>query len=110
MRYSFNPKERPFLMHLCSSFPDGTNELENPGMNTPDQMHDSMPGSLNTRKTRLCIFVVEDDHSVPGLINTVLENWCYHLGMARNGREGLDAVMNMRSTEFCWMIWICICP
>ncbi|MDR4483025.1 MAG: hypothetical protein R3B95_07305 [Nitrospirales bacterium] len=55
---------------------------------------------MNTRKTRLCIFVVEDDHSVPGLINTVLENWCYHLGMARNGRECLDAVMNMQSTEF----------
>lgn len=76
-------------MHLSSPC-HGTNELENPGMNTPDPTYDS----LNTRKTQPCILVVEDDPSVARLLNTVLEDWGYHVCVARNGREGLDVVMN----------------
>lgn len=77
-------------MDLLASSPHGTNELENPEMNTPDPMHDS----LNTRKTQPCILVVEDDPSVARLLNTVLGDWGYHVCMARNGREGLDLIMN----------------
>lgn len=81
-------------MHLLSSSPHGTNEMENPGMNTPEPMHDSVHDSLHTRKTRPCILVVEDDPSVAELLNTVLEDWGYHVCVARNGREGLDMVVN----------------
>ncbi len=63
-------------------------------MNTPDPTHDSVPDSLNSRKTRPSILVVEDDPSVAGLLNTVLEDWGYHVYVAGNGREGLDVVMN----------------
>jgi two-component system response regulator (stage 0 sporulation protein F) len=38
--------------------------------------------------------VVEDDPSVAGLLNTVLEEWGYHVLIAGNGREGLDVVAN----------------
>jgi DNA-binding NtrC family response regulator len=41
-----------------------------------------------------CILVVEDDPSVAALLNTVLEDWGYHVCVARNGREGLDMVVN----------------
>jgi CheY-like chemotaxis protein len=81
-------------MHLLSSSPHGTNELENSEMNTPDPTPDFMHDFLNTKKTRPCILVVEDDPTVAGLLNTVLENCGYHVCLARNGREGLDVVMN----------------
>ena len=42
------------------------------------------------------MLVVEDDPSVAELLNTVLEDWGYHVCMARNGREGLDMVLNHR--------------
>ncbi|MBA3966246.1 MAG: response regulator [Nitrospirales bacterium] len=81
-------------MHPLPSSPHGTNELENLGKNTPDPTHDSVHDSLKTRKTRPCILVVEDDPSVARLLNTVLKDWGYHVCVARNGREGLDVVVN----------------
>lgn len=68
--------------------------MENPGLNTPDPTHDSVNDSLYSRKTRPCILVVEDDPSVAEFLNTVLEDWGYHVCVARNGREGLDMVVN----------------
>lgn len=63
-------------------------------MNTPDPTHDSVNDSLHTRKTRPCILVVEDDPSGAGLLNSALEDGGYHVCVARNGREGLDMVVN----------------
>ena len=77
------------MKHMPSSAPL-TKELMNPEMETPRQSHDH----LDSTKTRPCILVVEDDPSVAGLLNTVLEEWGYHVLIAGNGREGLDVVAN----------------
>ncbi|MDH5698695.1 MAG: response regulator [Nitrospirota bacterium] len=77
------------MMHLPSSTP-WAKELTNPGLDTPDPTHTS----LNIRKTRPCILVVEDDPTVSGLLENVLGDLGYHVHVARNGREGLDLVAN----------------
>jgi two-component system response regulator (stage 0 sporulation protein F) len=65
-----------------------TENPTNPEKETPS----SSPDYLVVTNTRSCILVVDDDPSVARLLNTVLEDWGYHVLMARNGREGLDMV------------------
>ena len=77
------------MKHLLSST-SLTKNLTNPEMETPSPSGEH----LDITKTQPCILVVEDDPSVAGLLNTVLEDWGYHVLVARNGREGLDAVAN----------------
>ncbi len=88
---TINPKERTLMMHLHSSS-HWTDVWEIPGLETPDPTH----SSLNISKNPPSILVVEDDPSLTGLLNTVLEDWGYHVYVAGNGREGLDVVMNHR--------------
>ena len=77
------------MKHMSSSTPL-TKGLTNPEMETPSPSH----AHLNITKTQPCILVVEDDPSVAGLLNTVLEDWGYQVLLARNGREGLELVEN----------------
>lgn len=88
---TINPNERTLMMHL-HSFSHWTDVWEIPGLETPGPTH----SSLNISKNSPPILVVEDDPSVAGLLNTVLEDWGYHVYVAGNGREGLDVVMNHR--------------
>ena len=77
------------MKHLSSSTPL-TKEPTTPEIEAPSPSHDHS----DIAKTRTRILVVEDDSSVAGLLNTVLEDWGYHVLIARNGREGLDVIAN----------------
>jgi CheY-like chemotaxis protein len=49
---------------------------------------------LDIKKLRPCILVVEDDPSVAGVLDAILEEWGYCVLIAHNGQEGLDKVRN----------------
>ena len=51
-----------------------------------------MKDPLENTNPRPCILVVDDDPSVAGVLNTILEDWGYHVLIAHNGREGMDKV------------------
>ena len=75
------------MKHVSSSTPL-TEKRTNPETKTLGPS----PDHSDSTKIRQCILVVEDDPSVAGLLNNVLEDWGYHVRVARNGREGLDVV------------------
>jgi CheY-like chemotaxis protein len=75
------------MKHLSSSTP-----LTKEGTNPETKTLSPSPGHSHSTKIRRCILVVEDDPSVAGLLNNVLEDWGYHVLVARNGREGLNVV------------------
>jgi CheY-like chemotaxis protein len=77
------------MKHLSAST-HLTTEQTHPETTSPNPS----PNHLANTKSRPCLLVVEDDPSVAGLLNNVLEAWGFHVQVARNGREGLDVVGN----------------
>ncbi len=78
------------MNHLSSSI-HLTKDLANPEIANPSPSHNH----LDDTKARSCILVVEDDPSVAKLLKNVLEEWGYHVLVARNGREGLDVIAKL---------------
>jgi len=50
------------------------------------------PEQTDGKDVRPCLLVVDDDHSVAGLLAEALGEWGYEVLVARNGRDGLDLV------------------